>query len=392
MEQFYYERLTSNAPYAAMVTLIDPPSYTNPWQGYPGGSPFPGKNPPPSDVTFAAAGNYYIMPKDITPTYAAQWNVSYQRQIAADWLASVTYLGNKTTHIWGVQEQDPAIYIPGTCAAGQYGLTKAGPCSSTANTNQRRRFAVANPSQGSMLGSVAYSLQGGNSEYDAMLASVQHRFSHNFTLLSNYTYSHCLSDTNFNAELGLITMSNSDNMRMDRSNCNFDTRHLSNTSLVVASPMIGTGWTRKVLANWQLSPILTIRSGIATQITTGVDNSLTGIGHDRPNVVAGVSPYLNQGAAGFFNRAAFTANPVGTFGSLGAYAVHGPGNIVLNASLVRLFALREAMNLEVRVEAFNATNHTNFSGITTALNSSTFGLPQSAGDPRILQFAMKLHF
>jgi hypothetical protein len=225
-----------------------------------------------------------------------------------------------------------------------------------------------------------------------MLASVQHRFSHNYTLLSNYTYSHCISDANFNAELGLITMSNSDSMEMDRGNCNFDVRHLWNTSLVVARPGIGKGWTRKVLANWQLSPILTVQSGMAISVTTGVDNSLTGIGRDRPNVVGGVSPYLDKGAAGYFNRTAFTANALGTFGNLGAFAVYAPTQFQVNLSLSRSFALREAMRLEFRAEAFNAINHTNLSGVSTSLNSSTFGVPQSAGDPRIFQFAMKLHF
>jgi len=392
MEQFYYERLTSNAPYASLVTIINPPSFTDPFAGYPGGNPFPGKNPPPSDVTFAAAGTYYIMPRYITPTYAAQWNVSYQRQISANWLGTVTYLGNKTTHIWAVQELDPAIYIPGTCSAGQYGLTKAGPCSSTGNTNQRRRFYLQNPAQGSMISSMAYSFQGGNSEYGALLATIQHRFSHNFTVLSNYTYSHCLSNANFNAELGLITMSNSNNMAADRGNCNFDTRHLSNTSLVATSPAIGSGWTKRVLSNWQLSPLLTVRSGMATGVTTGVDNSLTGIGRDRPNVVAGVSPYLNKGAAGFLNPAAFTPNVLGTFGNLGAYALYSPTRLQFDLALSRMFTLREPMRLEVRSEAFNAINHTNLTGVSTALNSSTFGVPQSAGDPRILQFAMKLHF
>jgi hypothetical protein len=64
--------------------------------------------------------------------------------------------------------------------------------------------------------------------------------------------------------------------------------------------------------------------------------------------------------------------------------------------------LKERFNLEMRVEAFNVINHTNFTpyslaatgltGITTALNSSTFGKPLGAGDPRIWQAAAELHF
>jgi hypothetical protein len=78
----------------------------------------------------------------------------------------------------------------------------------------------------------------------------------------------------------------------------------------------------------------------------------------------------------------------------------------LDASLSRIFGLHEAIRLEVRGEAFNTINHTNFiapatgtgipgistSGIQTALNSATFGQITSAGDSRIFQFALKLYF
>ena len=61
-----------------------------------------------------------------------QWNLSYQRQVASRMLLEVTYTGNKTDHIWVAgYEENPAIYIPGNCVAGQYGLTAAGPCSNT---------------------------------------------------------------------------------------------------------------------------------------------------------------------------------------------------------------------------------------------------------------------
>ena len=51
----------------------------------------------------------------------------------------MSYLGNKTTHLWSSGgEINPAVYIPGNCVAGQYGLQLPGPCSTTSNTNQRR--------------------------------------------------------------------------------------------------------------------------------------------------------------------------------------------------------------------------------------------------------------
>jgi len=72
--------------------------------------------------------------------------------------------------------------------------------------------------------------------------------------------------------------------------------------------------------------------------------------------------------------------------------VVGPNYFVIDASLSRFFWVREGQRLEVRVEAFNLGNNVNFNNPTSALNSSNFGKILGAGDPRILQLAMKYHF
>jgi hypothetical protein len=94
----------------------------------------------------------------------------------------------------------------------------------------------------------------------------------------------------------------------------------------------------------------------------------------------------------WLNPAAFLPNALGTFGNLGRNALFGPGNFAFDASLSRRFAIREWVRLEARFEAFNAINHTNFNNPTTTLNSSNFGKILGAGDPKILQFAVKLHY
>lgn len=87
-------------------------------------------------------------------------------------------------------------------------------------------------------------------------------------------------------------------------------------------------------------------------------------------------------------------------------AFFGPGMMRVDTSLSRLFPIREAMQFELRFEAFNLINKMNIrptSGIGSAsgINGSTFGFITSAPgagflpsdyDPRILQFAAKLHF
>jgi hypothetical protein len=105
-EIFYPERWTTNPPYASQITLTDPPitaPFSNPWNGYVSptgvaGDPFPGA------AIFPSLGAYVSVPPNLHATYMMQWNLSYSRQIAKDWLATATYIGNRTNHIYGAND------------------------------------------------------------------------------------------------------------------------------------------------------------------------------------------------------------------------------------------------------------------------------------------------
>ena len=376
-EMFYNERQTTNAPYA---TSIDQPypsgGFSNPWAGYPGGSPFPLPSPLPADFNFPNAGVYVALPLDIKPSYMVQWNVSYQRQITPNWLASVSYLGNKTTHVWVGEDVNPAMYIRG----------------SSASTNLRRPLYLQNPALGVAYSSITVSDQNGNAHYNGLLLSLQHRFSHGFTLLTNYTWSHCISDVDFTGELAGSQYMNPYNRAQDRGNCNFDVRHQSNTSLIATSPFRSSGVAGRLLANWQLAPIISVRSGLPMNITDGTDIAQNGINLDRPNYIGG-DPYFHTTDPRYYvDRAAFQVSAPGTFGNFGRDVLFAPGSVNIDLSLSRSFQVRERFRFEARAEAFNVINHTNFNGPATGLNSSRFGVITSAADPRIMQFALKLHF
>ncbi len=377
---YYSERVMTNPPFVDDTTVANPGPFNNPWAGYPGGDPFPIPSPPPSNVVFPTNAAYVVLPQHLKTMYMDQWNASYQRQFAGNWLATVSYIGNKTSHLWLSQDLNYSVYIPGA--------------SSTANTAQRRVLYLQNPSQGQYYGTVYQTDDGGNSSYNGLLSSVQHRFSHSYTLLANYTYSHCISDGDFAGDIAGAYYQNPTNRNADRGSCNFDYRQNTNVTIVAQSPFKGSNWTARILGNWQLSPSLRVLSGGPLNILAGADNSLSGEGLDRANPVPGVNAY--NAAWGpqlqYLNPAAFVKNPTGTFGTLGRDVYRGPMLITVNAALVRLFRLSEGLHLETRFEAFNAINHTNFSNPTVTLTSANFGRITAAGDPRILQFAMKLIF
>jgi hypothetical protein len=376
-EMFYNERQTTNAPYATSIDVPYPDGgFTNPWAGYAGGAPFPLPSPLPQTFTFPNGGVYVFLPLDMKPSYMIQWNVSYQRQLTPNWLASASYLGNKTTHIWSGEDINPAVYIPG----------------SSAKTDLRRPLYLQNPALGVAYSGITESDQGGNSHYNGLLLSLQHRFSHGFTLLTNYTWSHCISDVDFTGELAGSQYMNPYNRAQDRGNCGFDVRHQSNTSLIVTSPVTSRSWEGRLLGGWQVAPIVSIYSGLPMNIADGTDIAQNGINSDRPNLVS-PNVYLSATDARFYaDRSAFEIGPAGAFGNLGRNVLVAPGTLNFDMSLSRTFAMTERWRLEARAEAFNVINHTNFKGPATALNSSKFGVITSANDPRILQFAMKLHF
>lgn len=383
-EIFYNDRFSDAAPWGSSIDIPSPVGgFTNPYQGYPGGNPFPLPFPPTRDAYFPPEGIYVNLPLNLQPTNVQQWNLSYQRQMRNNWLVSISYLGNKTTHAFVRTEQDPAIYIPGTC--------NGAPCSTTGNTNQRRVLYLENPSAGSFYSSIGLAYPWANAEYNALLLRVQHRFARNYTILGNYTYSHCISEARLFHEVKTPDIQDPFNPLADRGNCDWDIRQIFNLSFVAEAPHFRGTWNNRLFSGWQLAPIISVHSGPWYSPRTHRDNSLSGVGNDRPNVVS--NPYVeNTSTRQWLSPTAFVPNALGTFGNAGANSLVGPGYFDIDTEVSRFFNITERQRLELRFEFFNLGNNVNFGGPTTNLKSSTFGEILSAGDPRILQFALKYYF
>ncbi len=150
-----------------------------------------------------------------------------------------------------------------------------------------------------------------------------------------------------------------------------------------------------ILSNWSIAPLVRYQSGLPVNPTSGKDNSLTGVGNDRPNVIS--STAYTGNAHGLFyqyiNPNLYTANLTGTFGNAGHNSLRGPGYFDIDLAVSREFRLRESLALHLRAEAFNALNHPNFNLPNGNISSSAFGqITVGALDPRILQASMKLVF
>ena len=93
----------------------------------------------------------------------------------------------------------------------------------------------------------------------------------------------------------------------------------------------------------------------------------------------------------YLNSAAFTPPAAGTYSDLKPNAFYGPSRLQNDLAVTRVSRI-PAQQLQFRWEIFNVTNKANFNNPTTALDSSNFGRILSAGDPRIMQFALKFDF
>jgi hypothetical protein len=390
-ELFYPERWTTNPPYASSVALgTNAGPFSNPWQGYVSptgvaGDPFPGA------AIFPAQGTYVTIPSKVPVEYTMQWNLSYQRQIAKDWLATATYVGSKTNHILG---------------SNDINISQPSPTATTSNENARRLLSILNPAQGAYYSAIDQTDAGAVSSYHALLLKAEHRFAQHYTWLTNYTWSHCISTWDFSAELSGNDYQNPNNRNAEKGDCNFDRRHIFNTSLVASSAGLGQGLLRGVTKDWQVAPIISLNTGQPFTVTDGTDVSLSGegTGSDRPNVVPGVASqphtliqYFNPAAfAGSCALSQYSTNPyceqVGTFGNAGRDIFHNPGSIQFDLAISRTFHIKERFRTEVRGDFFNIMNHANWGGPSAAISSSTFGEITSFGGPRLIQLAMKVYF
>ena len=94
----------------------------------------------------------------------------------------------------------------------------------------------------------------------------------------------------------------------------------------------------------------------------------------------------------WFDASAFTYPDFGTFGNAGRNIVEGPGYQNVNAALIKRLRLTGRSSLDVRLEAFNLFNRTNFDLPDNFLGSPTFGQILSAQSPRRLQIGGRVTY
>jgi hypothetical protein len=142
-----------------------------------------------------------------------------------------------------------------------------------------------------------------------------------------------------------------------------------------------------LLGNWSLAGLALHQSGFA--LSPGLGTATRGEAI-RPDQIA---PYRRAGRVDeWFDPSSFAAPNYGFFGNARNGTIRGPGYTSFNVALYKTFPVTERFNVEFRAEAFNIANHPNFINVSTSLGSGNFGQVTAAGDPRNVEFALKLTY
>jgi hypothetical protein len=245
-----------------------------------------------------------------------------------------------------------------------------------------------------------------NSNYNALVARLEHRLSPGLSFAAGYTYGKSL-DTASGLN-GTNQAQDNYNLRAEHGLSDFDMRQRFTLSSTWQLPFgSGRRWARqggarRLLDQWELANILTMQTG--QRLTAILPTALSGTqsnGTDRPDLIANPSlPGSRRGPNRWFNASAFATPPIfydaqGAFsipGNEGRNVITGPGLRSWDSSLERHFRLSERLNTVFRADFFNLTNHPNFDRPGLLFETSNFGKISSAENSRQIQFSLRLNW
>ncbi len=344
---------------------------TTPWAGTT--NPFPGSTNPPKNTPFVLPDVAYMFTTGLKNARLESWNLTLERKLPGQFVLRTAYAGSKGYNLASLREGNAAVYSPGA----------------TSSTTDQRRPLYPN------FGQMTLVEPGDNSSYNALQVTLERRFMSGFTILADYTYSKSIDTSSMNKQTGQ-TVTDPYNRAFDRGVSDFNQPQVFNLSGLWNVPFHSDSrLAHAVLGGWQLSGIVTLRSGEPFSVYSGADNSYSGVGSDRADIIS--SPYLpgsrSRGAeiAQYLNPAAFAPNAIGTFGNSGRNMFYGPGFASTDMALEKTFYPVERVGLQFRAEAFNAFNRVNLYNPVNTLGP-TFMSINTAFDPRIFQFAMRVKF
>lgn len=355
-------------------------------------------------VTPISADPYFYYRNSVP--YTENYMFSIQRHIAKDALFTVSYAGNEGHHLLvlvPVNLGNPALCLglsqpsevaPGTSTCGPFG-EDAAYVSASGKTFQGTRVGL-----GSNFGAVTAQKTIGNSNYNALEASLRWTPGGRSALLLAYTYSKSIDQaSNIGEQI------NPFNQSLTRVISSFDMTHNFVATYNDALPLDRLFPRNRLTEGWSIAGTTRFSSGLPVTLFDDSDRSLLGtLGNgvnnqllDTPRVTSGPLEINTNPRNGRpeFNTSLFAPETLGELGNAARRMFFGPGIENFDIEVNKMVKLAEGKSLEIRMEAFNAFNHAQFYGpasVDGEVNDPTFGRVVSAAAPRLMQAAIKFHF
>ncbi len=307
--------------------------------------------------------------------YSIQYTLGIQRQLTGTTVFDIAYVGNHGVKVTTSPRVNRPDRVTGLLPREDF--------------TARFRFYQSNDS----------------TTYHSLQTSLKKRFSDNLTFNMNYTWASNMAYSSGDLSCCLIQPWSLLDLANNRAPTNYHIRHRYTLDFVYDIPVPdGLGKAaQSILGNWQIGGILTLRTGNPLNISQGSSGPA-----QRPDIVAsshsaavrgdyrtslqnGTYQYLDVGAFSQVDRHPVSRQSLRQ-GSLSRNAIYGPGFSGLDATINKRVFLNENHRLEVRVEFFNATNHTNLGGMQTNILSSQFGRLRSANPGRATQLSLRYEF
>jgi len=350
---------------------------------------FPSNFLDPSTINLNALQEFHIRavdPEKKEPM-VQQWSIGVQRDLGGKWLGEVDYVGTKSTHNNLIYDYNQPLIV-----------------------NNVVTSTIPYPN----FGQVEYTAPIGYGNYNGLQASLTHAMANGLSVHAAYTYSRSLDNTPEELENNPGGPPNGRNESSWYGPSEFNTPQRVGVSAVYELPfgkgksMLNSGPMSYVLGNWRTSGVYTFYSGIPFTATWGSESSLLdpyGYATAVPNQVGSVH-YPHKPSCWFYASATSGCSPYGS-GLSDAFADAGNGVVgngsrnslsspatdVFDAALIKDVPVTENLKAEFRWEVFNVLNHPLFAApggdISTGAAAQITSL---SGDPRVMQFALRLDF
>lgn len=360
-----------------------------------------------NDVTKVRGVRLRAINPDSVDGSVDQWNLGIQRELGSSVVFTLDYVGTKGTHLSTLRNlNQPFFNSNGTVKNALVGTT----------------FTPIVPFPD--LGPIEYRENNANSMYHGLEASVEKRFSRGLSFRTSYTFSKSIDEAMEHLAAGTtgsFTQNPANILGERRGLSDFDVRHRFVASYLYELPFghgreyLHEGPLSYIVGGWRLSGLANLRSGRPFTIKAGANNGVIG-GPRGGGLVSAFADCIKNGdlsdsttqsidrwfdaVPGSSYSAPTAANPTknnaveARLGNCGRNTLRGPDYINFDMGLARTFDyFGEGRRLEFRWEMFNMFNTPQFGLPQNDISNGAAGRISSlAGDPRVMQFALKFVF